>query len=100
LPLTRIRSIAKEDWDISTLGNEACVAISAATVAFMEVFAGEVAKRVAEDKRRSVTYKDVVRTVKGVEKLQFLEDIIPDKMKLGEALEEQKKFRAAVARKK
>ncbi|KAK3088823.1 hypothetical protein FSP39_024203 [Pinctada imbricata] len=89
LPLSRIRTIMKSSPDTSSISNEALFLTGKATELFVQNLA-RVSMESSTDKV-NVGYTDLANVVNSDENLQFLQDIIPKKIKAREYLESLKK---------
>ncbi|XP_064652838.1 chromatin accessibility complex protein 1-like [Lineus longissimus] len=82
LPLSRIKTIMKSSPDVSNIGNESLMLIAKATELFVQDLALLTMKN-AENKK-DIEYNDLANIVFTDETLQFLQDIIPQKIKYSE----------------
>jgi chromatin accessibility complex protein 1 len=89
LPTSRIRTIMKSSPEVNTIGAESLFLITKAT----ELFVQELARMSLEKSanRSFVDYNDLANIVDHQETLQFLQDIIPKKIKYSEYLALAKK---------
>ncbi|KAJ3074361.1 hypothetical protein HDU98_011430 [Podochytrium sp. JEL0797] len=77
IPLSRVKAIMKEDEDVSMIAADSIIALAFAGELFLEYFAEKTFEATQRDKRRTVAYKDMARTVREVSNLNFLEDLFP-----------------------
>ncbi|EFA83640.1 putative histone-like transcription factor [Heterostelium album PN500] len=79
LPVARIRRIIKSDKDVKLIANDATLLITKSTELFLDFIVRESYKKTT-GKRKILQYKDIASTVKEIESLEFLSDIIPPKV--------------------
>jgi len=84
LPISRIKTIMKSSPDVSTISNDSLFLIAKATELFVEYLAKMSLKK--SDKAQTVDYNNLAVIVDEQETLQFLQDIIPQKIKYKEYL--------------
>ncbi|EGG15245.1 putative histone-like transcription factor [Cavenderia fasciculata] len=82
LPIARIKRIMKNDKDVKLISSDASLLITKATELFLEHLVQEAYNATLRDKRRILSYKDLSTTVKDNDRLEFLSDIIPQKLTL------------------
>ncbi|KAJ3392199.1 hypothetical protein HDU84_004691 [Entophlyctis sp. JEL0112] len=110
IPIPRVKAIMKEDEDVLMVGLDAATAMGfAATLLlaivfflflspaylcfyalqemFLEYFGQKCNEFTTKDSRKTVMYKDLVKAVREVSNLNFLEDIIPPMLPVKKALE-------------
>ncbi|XP_052722030.1 chromatin accessibility complex protein 1-like [Crassostrea angulata] len=85
LPLSRIRTIMKSSPDVGSISHEALFLTGKATEMFVKNLA-TISREKSKDKM-NVNYKDLAEVVNSDDVLQFLQDIIPRKIKAREYLE-------------
>ncbi|KAJ3238785.1 hypothetical protein HDU81_007174 [Chytriomyces hyalinus] len=90
IPIPRVKAIMKEDEDVLLVGLDASAAVAFAAEAFLEYFGKKCLESAVGDKRKTVQYKDMVKTVREVSNLNFLEDLIPPMIPLSKAKEARK----------
>ncbi|XP_067124961.1 chromatin accessibility complex protein 1 [Centruroides vittatus] len=78
-PLSRIKTIMKSSPDVLLLSQDSVFLIAKAAEMFVEYLAKESFK-LSKD-RVTIGYKDLAEVVNSKEYLEFLQDIIPRKMK-------------------
>ncbi|KAL5014658.1 hypothetical protein ScPMuIL_008928 [Solemya velum] len=90
LPLSRVKTIMKSSPDVSSISQEALFMTGRAT----ELFVQNLARVSLEQggNKNSLEYKDLAEVVNSVELLQFLQDIIPKKIKAMEYLKMMQKM--------
>jgi len=79
LPISRVKTIMKSSPDVSTISNESLFLIVKAT----ELFVEELSKKTLQQSgtRNCVDYNFLAEIIDRQETLQFLQDIIPKKIK-------------------
>ncbi|XP_004209074.1 chromatin accessibility complex protein 1 isoform X1 [Hydra vulgaris] len=82
LPLARVKTIMKTSPDLLNVSQEAYFLVTRATELFVEYIAKEVHK-VSADKKK-LDYKLLSEIVADTECLEFLEEIVPKKIKMSE----------------
>jgi len=82
-PLARVQRIIKTDEDVNKITSEAVFLIAKSTEFFLENFVTESYKSTKRDKRRTIQYKDLAKAVQDIDSLEFLTDIVPEKITLG-----------------
>lgn len=90
LPLSRVRTIMKSSPDVNNINQEALFLAAKATEMFIQSLA-QVSLEQSEDKGL-LKYNDLAEIVDGIDTLQFLQDIIPKKIKASEYFEMVKKW--------
>ncbi|KAJ3330788.1 hypothetical protein HDU76_004868 [Blyttiomyces sp. JEL0837] len=86
MPVARIKTIMKEDKEVTIVSADATLAVACATEMFLEMMA-KLAYSVTEgDNRRTVAYKDLVRAISAQDRFEFLKDIIPPTIPLRKAM--------------
>ena len=85
LPLSRIKAIMKLSPKIDVVTKESLFTMTMATEYFIWTIT-KLSWKNGQDKKK-VTYADLAKVVKGVERLSFLEEILPKKMTFKECLE-------------
>lgn len=93
LPISRIKTIMKSSPEVSAIGTESLFLIAKAT----ELFVQDLARMslVKSANKNNVDYNDLANIVDQQETLQFLQDIIPKKIKYSDYLELMKKGQQA-----
>ncbi|XP_062600995.1 chromatin accessibility complex protein 1-like [Saccostrea cucullata] len=86
LPMSRIRTIMKSSPDVGSISHEALFLTGKATEMFVKNLTN-VSRGKSQDKM-NVSYKDLAEVVNSDDVLQFLQDIIPRKIKAREYLEQ------------
>ncbi|XP_052252040.1 chromatin accessibility complex protein 1-like [Dreissena polymorpha] len=92
LPLSRVRTIMKSSPDVSSINQEALFLAAKATEMFIQSMA-QVSLEQSTD-RNQLRYNDLADIVDSIDTLQFLQDIIPKKIKASEYFEIMKKWEA------
>ncbi|KAI8619406.1 hypothetical protein BC830DRAFT_1104481 [Chytriomyces sp. MP71] len=87
IPIPRVKAIMKEDEDVLLAGLDGSTALAFAAESFLEYFAKKCLDVAVQERRKTVMYRDMVKTVQTVDNLQFLEDLIPPMMPLSKAKE-------------
>ncbi|KAJ3205433.1 RHO1 GDP-GTP exchange protein 2 [Entophlyctis luteolus] len=87
IPIPRVKAIMKEDEDVLMVGLDAATAMGFAAEMFLEYFGQKCNEFTTKDSRKTVMYKDLVKAVREVSNLNFLEDIIPPMLPVKKALE-------------
>ncbi|XP_052763591.1 chromatin accessibility complex protein 1-like [Mya arenaria] len=90
LPLTRVRTIMKSSPDVNNINQEALFLAAKATEMFIQSLA-QVSLEQSDD-RKMLKYNDLAEIVDNIDTLQFLQDIIPKKIKAREFFEIMKQF--------
>jgi len=80
LPIARVRRIMKSDKDVKIISADALFLVTKSTEMFLEYLVKEAYKKTTHDSRKILSYKDLATTVKDVDSLEFLDDIIPEKV--------------------
>ncbi|PVU90083.1 hypothetical protein BB561_005026 [Smittium simulii] len=89
-PISRVKRIVKEDKSIQLCSSEAVFLIAKATEHFIKNISAESYELCQLDKRRTVQYKDISRSVEHSEKYFFLADIVPATIPLSSITESDK----------
>ncbi|ESP03398.1 hypothetical protein LOTGIDRAFT_237706 [Lottia gigantea] len=84
LPLSRVKTIMKSSPDVTIISQEALQMTGKATELFIQALAKVSLER---NKDSEITYNDLAEIVNNDETLQFLQDIIPKKIKVSEYYE-------------
>ncbi|XP_052086412.1 chromatin accessibility complex protein 1-like [Mytilus californianus] len=84
LPLSRVRTIMKSSPDVAAISQEALYLTGKATELFIQNLA--MISLETNESKNSVDYKDLAEVVNSEDVLQFLQDIIPRKIKYSEYL--------------
>jgi len=79
LPISRIKTIMKSSPEVSAISNESLFLIVKATELFVQDIARQTLKE--SGSKRSVDYNCLAEIVDKQETLQFLQDIIPKKIR-------------------
>ncbi|XP_067664902.1 chromatin accessibility complex protein 1-like [Haliotis asinina] len=82
LPLSRVKTIMKSSPDVSSISQEALFITGKATELFIQALARFSLEQNKD--QSSVEYQDLAEIVNTEETLQFLQDIIPRKIKAKE----------------
>ncbi|XP_045181200.1 chromatin accessibility complex protein 1-like [Mercenaria mercenaria] len=90
LPLSRVRTIMKSSPDVNNINQEALFLAAKATEMFIQSLA-QVSLEQSSDKGL-LKYNDLAEIVDGIDTLQFLQDIIPKKIKASEYFAMMKKW--------
>ena len=89
LPLARVRKIMKYDDEVTNVREEAVVAVARAAELFLEYLVEETYREASRQARHAVkrlTYADLSRTVREIEALHFLADIVPERRRVRDIL--------------
>nr|XP_022288962.1 chromatin accessibility complex protein 1-like isoform X1 [Crassostrea virginica]XP_022288972.1 chromatin accessibility complex protein 1-like isoform X2 [Crassostrea virginica] len=86
LPLSRIRTIMKSSPDVGSISHEALFLTGKATEMFVKNLTN-ISREKSKDKM-NVNYKDLAEVVNTDDVLQFLQDIIPRKIKAKDYLDQ------------
>jgi histone H3/H4 len=78
LPLARVKRIIKSDPDVKLISSDACFLVAKATELFMDYLVQETYKRTKRENRKVIQYKDLSKTIKETDELEFLGDILPE----------------------
>ncbi|ESN90139.1 hypothetical protein HELRODRAFT_182743 [Helobdella robusta] len=89
LPISRIRTIMKSSPEVNSIGNDSLFLIAKATELFVQNLAQLAYEKSCN--KELVDYNDLADIINKKEQLQFLQDIIPKKMKYKDYLEMVKK---------
>jgi len=79
LPMSRIKTIMKSSPEVSTISNESLFLVVKATELFVEELSKKTLKQ--SGSKQSVDYNFLADIIDQQETLQFLQDIIPKKIK-------------------
>eukprot|EP01132_Coremiostelium_polycephalum_P000963 gene963-1226_t len=79
LPIARVKRIMKHDKDVKHISNDALMLIAKSTELFLDYIVKEAYKKTSSEKKKILSYKDLSSTVKDLDNLEFLSDIIPEK---------------------
>lgn len=79
LPISRIKTIMKSSPDVSSIGQESLFLIAKATELFVQDLAQMALKK--SSNKQNVDYNELAEIIDTQETLQFLQDIIPKKIK-------------------
>ncbi|KAJ3189103.1 hypothetical protein HDU85_002728 [Gaertneriomyces sp. JEL0708] len=91
-PQARVKSIMKEDKEVTSVSNDAVFAATLATEMFLELLVERSWEVTQREQRKVVMYRDVSRAVVEGGDLTFLEDAIPATIPLRTALENKEKI--------
>jgi len=94
-PLTRIRMIMKSTPDVTALGVDA-VALTARAAELFIIFLAQEALKLPENKKsgkKQIEYEDIHKVVHDRQTLDFLHDIIPEKISFKEFLVELEEYK-------
>ncbi|XP_050407692.1 chromatin accessibility complex protein 1 [Patella vulgata] len=83
LPLSRVKTIMKSSPDVSSISQEALHTTGKATELFIQALA-KVSLEKSKSDQTELSYNDLAEIVNSEETLQFLQDIIPRKIKMSE----------------
>eukprot|EP00093_Oithona_nana_P005223 05223.XXX_300703_301081_1 [CDS] Oithona nana genome sequencing. len=84
LPLARVRTIMKSSPEVETVSQESLYLITRATELFI-MYLSKLGQRNGED-HDSVTYSDLAAVVQRKDSMDFLQDIVPKKIKFSDYL--------------
>ncbi|KAM9986067.1 hypothetical protein ACTFIZ_004320 [Dictyostelium cf. discoideum] len=80
LPVARIKRIMRCDKDVKIISSDAVMLVAKSTEMFLDYLVKEAYK--ASGKKKTLQYKDLASTIKGVDNLDFLSEIIPEKVSI------------------
>ncbi|KAN0026238.1 hypothetical protein ACTFIV_007222 [Dictyostelium citrinum] len=80
LPVARIKRIMRSDKDVKTISSDAVMLVAKSTEMFLDYLVKEAYK--TSGKKKTLQYKDLASTIKGVDNLEFLSEIIPEKVSI------------------
>ncbi|KAK5575162.1 hypothetical protein RB653_010418 [Dictyostelium firmibasis] len=81
LPVARIKRIMKSDKDVKLISSDAVMLVTKSTEMFLQYLVKEASKSCGT-KKKTLQYKDLASTIKDVENLDFLSEIIPEKVSI------------------
>ncbi|KAK9787375.1 hypothetical protein WJX73_008666 [Symbiochloris irregularis] len=103
LPLSRIKKLIKQEGSVKAISAEAAFAVARATEMLVEALAVRASAHMREGQRSIIIYKDVASSVKEWPAADFLADIVPETITVGELREllakQQQEQKAAAAAK-
>lgn len=88
-PASRIRRLIKLDPQVTTISSEAVNYVSVATELFCEYLAQQANLFATREKRKTLLYKDVSRSVAMDKRMEFLGEIVPEQILFSKAVELQ-----------
>ncbi|KNC99192.1 uncharacterized protein SPPG_05448 [Spizellomyces punctatus DAOM BR117] len=91
-PQARVKTIMREDKDLSAVSHDAVFAATLATEMFLEYLVDKSFENTKKEMRKIVSYKDVARAVGDHGEMAFLEDVIPPTLSVRQALENKAKI--------
>jgi len=65
------------DREVSKISNDACVLISKSSELFVEYFVTQAYKQTQQERRKVLAHKDLMKSVRELDELEFLTDILP-----------------------
>ncbi|KAF2075805.1 hypothetical protein CYY_002888 [Polysphondylium violaceum] len=80
LPIARVRRIMKSDKDVKIISADALFLVTKSTEMFLDYLVKEAYKKTTGDSRKILSYKDLAAAVGDIDSLEFLDDIIPEKV--------------------
>ncbi|CAK7269177.1 hypothetical protein SEPCBS119000_003438 [Sporothrix epigloea] len=85
LPLSRVRKIVALDPDVAICSSNAAFVMTLATELFIQYLSSEAHNMVKLDRkpRRNVQYRDLANAVDRVDRLEFLQDTVPNTVPFG-----------------
>ncbi|CAK7263080.1 hypothetical protein SEPCBS57363_000386 [Sporothrix epigloea] len=85
LPLSRVRKIVALDPDVALCSSNAAFVMTLATELFIEYLSSEAHNMVKLDRkpRRNVQYRDLASAVDRIDRLDFLQDTVPNTVPFG-----------------
>ncbi|EPE02525.1 histone-like transcription factor and archaeal histone [Ophiostoma piceae UAMH 11346] len=97
LPLSRVRKIIALDPDVNVCSSNAAFVITLATEHFLQHLATEGHNMVKLDRkpRKNLQYRDLASAVSRIDRLEFLEDTIPNTVTFGKIKGDAAKVRKA-----
>ncbi|KAI8851114.1 histone-fold-containing protein [Chytridium lagenaria] len=75
-PMSRVKTVMKEDEDVNMVATDAVVLMSMVTQLFLEKLTKDAWYYADSANRKTIAYKDVVSAVQHREELEFLEDVM------------------------
>lgn len=84
-PLARVKRLIKSEGD-TRVSLEATYAIAKAVGLFLEKFVEQSFEHMIDDKRHSLSYKDLSMHVSQAKRFEFLADFVPEKVAASSAL--------------
>lgn len=87
LPLSRIKKMIKQEGNVKAVSAEASYAVTKATEMLVETLAVKAASHMFAANRTVMIYKDVATAVKEWPAADFLADIVPETITIGELRE-------------
>lgn len=91
LPLARIKKMMKEGDDVKIVSADASWAVARATELFLQELALKAHASMADSSRKTLEYKDVAAVVKNWSALDFLSEVLPPKVRVGDVREQLQK---------
>ncbi|KAK7262333.1 hypothetical protein RJT34_29901 [Clitoria ternatea] len=88
-PMNRIRTIIKSEDSELRASQEAILVINKATEKFLEQFTQDAYACAVQDRKKSLSYKNLALVVSKQRRFDFLFDFIPEKVKAEDALKER-----------
>eukprot|EP00271_Cylindrocystis_brebissonii_P012114 TRINITY_DN30213_c0_g1_i1.p2 TRINITY_DN30213_c0_g1~~TRINITY_DN30213_c0_g1_i1.p2 ORF type:complete len:106 (-),score=27.96 TRINITY_DN30213_c0_g1_i1:7-324(-) len=89
LPVARVKRLVKAEGRVQYLTGEAAVAFTRAAELFLQSMAADASVRLNAANRSILHYRDVAAHVANVERLDFLLDIVPEKIRLAPVAAEE-----------
>mmetsp|Transcript_4484 Transcript_4484/g.6059 ORF Transcript_4484/g.6059 Transcript_4484/m.6059 type:complete len:103 (-) Transcript_4484:292-600(-) len=86
LPLARVRRLIKSEKDVDLVSAEAAVLVSKATVLFLEKAAQLASEKMSRNQKFTLTYEDLAACVSETKSFHFLQDVVPEKKRVGDLL--------------
>lgn len=87
LPITRVKRIMREDPALEKVSSEFVTSVSACCEIFLGYLVKHAYQYTKRDKRKTVSYKDLLLTVKEVDQFVFLDDVVPELLPVKKATE-------------
>ncbi|KAI8468770.1 MAG: hypothetical protein J3K34DRAFT_426188 [Monoraphidium minutum] len=89
LPLSRVKKLIRAEADCKVVGNEATFLIGRAAELVLEEMVAKAHASMSRDGRKSLLYKDIANAVESWEALDFLADVVPQKVAVSALLQQQ-----------
>jgi histone H3/H4 len=96
LPLARIKSIMKLDPHLVHVTADAVYAVTVATQLFLELLTMEGYQFTQQEKRSTLSYRDISNAINDIHEFEFLTEIVPFTLPFEEAVERKEAFEEMV----
>ncbi|CAG8589048.1 1719_t:CDS:2 [Paraglomus occultum] len=74
-PIARVKRIIKQDEDVKACAADATLLIAAAAELFVEFVVKQSLQEARNDKRKTVSFRDISSAIESTDELQFLDDL-------------------------